>query len=229
MLDKRNIISLPLNSEKAEIIKDNTSNISSLEQESEVEYTNHEVKAISEETEEAKEAILEQARKKAANIIANAEKRAEHLAIEKAETLSQEMTDDIREQYKLAANFIKNLQSENQSIIDELNKNINKLLIIALHQILGEKEAKKFYSHTIQNIIKKYANIASLTIRINETDYQGIESFLFQDDTLSSLSEVKVRHDSSLKQGTCLIETNSGDFILSMDQYIKEVFKKIGL
>lgn len=183
-------------------------------------------------TEDAKLAskkIIEEANSKAEEILLNAEKKAKKIATDRASIIVNNLTKDANENYKLSADLIKNLKLQNEELIQKTNDQVKKLTLIALDRIVGEARIEKFYAFAVENIMNEFLDIHSITIRMNEDDHTRVKSYIEQDKALKRLSHINFKHDHSLTAGTCFLETNAGDFAVSINQHLKKIFNEVGI
>lgn len=183
-------------------------------------------------TEDAKLAsnkIIEKANSKAEEILLNAENKAKKIATDRASIIVNNLTKDANENYKLSADLIKNLKLQNEELIQKTNDQVKKLTLIALDRIVGEARIEKFYACAVENIMNEFLDIHSITVRMNEDDYTRVKSYIEQDKALKRLSHINLKHDHSLTAGTCFLETNAGDFAVSINQHLKKIFNEVGM
>lgn len=120
------------------------------------------------------------------------------------------------------------LDHRKEVILKEIEENVIDLILDISKKVLGEEltQNKEAIFLLIQQALNKCAFKNKLIIRVSTLDFDNVN---VNKDKLEAMvegvSDIEVYEDKSLTQGSCVIETPSGEVNSSIDVQVKELEK----
>ncbi|MFT9495012.1 FliH/SctL family protein [Anaerosolibacter sp.] len=182
------------------------------------------------EAQKQAEDIIQQARKKATEVLENAKNEGYREGKELGFTEGKLSANALIEEALQIKAYV---QSKKISLVKEVEKDVNALIIQIVESILNTKidDSEDIIIGLVKLGLDKCTYTDHLIIRVSPEDYGFTISS--KDKILclaENISDLEIRQDASLKKGSCVIDTISGSVDSSIEtqlQHVKEIFLEL--
>lgn len=206
-----------------------------------IEAANLEAQAILEEADREAEKKVENATISSDKIIADAYDKAKGIMEQaKSDGYQEGYEAAIRESSETANAIIEEALSiknewikAKETLYKETEEEIIEIIIETLEKILNRKvdEDVEVVEHLIKNAIKRVNKTENLTLRVSSEDYSHVVSIRPMILAMTEkVDEIEIKQDSSLKNGSCIIDTDSGSIdssVWTQFEQVRKIFEDI--
>lgn len=181
---------------------------------------------------------LEEKKKEADLIIKNAEENAEKIKKEAYDKgYNQGFNEGLKKgEAEIAKNIeelrqlISNLKDFELKIIKDNEINLSRLIIKFAKKIIKKELdicSDEILLENLRNVLSKIVDKGYILIKINPSQYQFLQKHIENFKDLFDIKEIEILRSNEISLGSCIVETNFGNYDSRIEEQINELEKAL--